>query len=105
MGYGPNPCRLQLSHEALKAAGMGPNYEVEVVARPGEIVIKVIGAPKPSPWDTPRPANHGLIDELWSFTKEREARLKMAREGIPYDPYGDEPEDSLSDEQRNQEAL
>ena len=108
LGPGPNPCRLELSHEALKAAGMWPNDEVEVLSRQGEILVRRIGGPKPSAWDRPRPQSSGIIDELWSFTKEREARLKAAREGAwidTDDEPGEEGEEPLSDEQIDQEAL
>lgn len=107
MGYGPNPCRLQLSHEVLKAAGMGPNFVVELVARPGEVLVKLIGAPKPHPWDTPRPARSGIIDDLMAITEERLARQKFAREGGYLDVGDEEGEDEepLSGEQRNQEEL
>jgi len=105
LGTGPSPCRLQLSHEVLKAAGLGPNYEVELVARPGVIEVKLVGAPKPSPWDTPRPANPGVIDELMEITREREARLKFAREGGYLDVGDEEGEEPLSEEQTRQEEL
>ena len=103
LGPGPNPCRLQLSHEALKTAGMWPNDEVEVLSRPGEILVKRIGSPKPSAWETPRQPNPGIVDELMIVTREREARHKAAREG-----FYEEPEvmgDELRDEQIGQEEL
>ena len=76
LGTGPAPCRLQLSHEVLKAAGLGPNYEVEVIAREGEILVRRIGAPKPSAWETPRQPDPGVIDQLMEVTRERLARQK-----------------------------
>ncbi len=105
LGYGPNPCRLQLSHKVLKAAGMWPNYEVEVIARPGVIAVKLISPPKPSPWETPRQPNPGIIDELMLVTKERLARQKFAREGGYLDVGDEEGEDPLSEEQRAGEDL
>ena len=105
LGTGPSPCRLQLSHEVLKAAGLGPNYEVELIARAGVIEVKLIGAPKPSPWDTPRPARSGIIDDLMAITEERLARQKFAREGGYLDVDDEEPEQPLSDGQLDQEEL
>ena len=105
LGPAPAPCSLTLSHEVLAAARLGANYTVELVARPGEIVIKALAAPKPSAWETPRQPNPGIIDELMAVTREREARLKMAREGGWIDVGGEESEEPLSDEQIDQEAL
>lgn len=105
LGPGPAPCSLTLSHEALKVSGIWPGYKVEVMARPGEILVKLIGGPKPSAWDRPRQPNPGIIDELMVVTKEREARHKAAREGIPYDPYeGDEEPEEMADGLRDEES-
>ncbi|MDM7912170.1 MAG: hypothetical protein QUS09_03650 [Methanotrichaceae archaeon] len=76
----PPPCRLTLSHEALKAANMAGGDQVEVTARPGEILIRRIGGPLPSVFDAPkREKKPNLIDHLMDMTKEWEAKQKAAR--------------------------
>ena len=106
LGTGPSPCRLQLSHEVLKAAGMWPSDVIEVSVRgEGEILVRRIGAPKPHPWDTPRPTRGGIIDDLMAITEERLARQKFAREGGYLDVDDEEPEQPLSDGQLDQEEL
>jgi len=105
-GTGPAPCNLLLSREVLQASGLWAGYEVELVARPGVIEVKLIGAPKPSVLNTPRPTtNPGVIDQLMEVTRERLARQKFAREGGYLDVGDEEGEEPLSEEQTRQEAL
>ena len=93
-GTGPMACRLKLSSAVLAASDLGPGYEVELVATPGEIAIRKIAAPAPSVWSTPRPKRPNLIDELNEFSSRR-------NKGLPVD----EAEEPLSNAQLDGEAL
>ena len=104
-GTGPAPCNLLLSREVLQASGLWANFEVELVARPGEILVKLIAPPKPHPWETPRPDRGGIISDLMAITEERLARQRFAREGGYLSCDDEEGEDPLSEGQLDQEAL
>ena len=93
-GTGPLACRLKLSSAVLAASDLGPGYEVELLASPGEIVIKKVAEPAPSVWSTPRPKKPNLIDELNEFSSRR-------NKGQPVD----EAKEPLSNAQVDGEAL
>ena len=94
IGTGPMACRLKLSSAVLAASDLGAGYEVELLASPGEIVIKKVAEPAPSVWSQPRPKRPNLIDELNEFSSRRD-------KGLPVD----EVEEPLSDAQLDGEAL
>ena len=93
IGTGPMACRLKLSSAVLAASDLGPGYEVELLASPGEIVIRKIAEPGPSIWshDRPRSTREQQMTDLMEWSRRRD-------KGLPVD----EP---LSDAQLNGEAL
>jgi len=88
----PAPCRIVLSSEALAASGMFPGYDVQVTAQDGVITIERIGPPAPGIFGTARPKPSCLMDELMSYTRQREASLQP-------------PVDELAGEQIDREEL
>lgn len=81
----PAPCRLKFSSKILGAAGLGPGYEVELVAGPGEILIRRIGGPKENIFNKLKNSNRNpFLDELMDMTRQHEARQRAEREGRPY---------------------
>ena len=94
-GDGPLACRIKLSSKVLAASDLGSGHEVELLASPGEIVIRKISEPGPSIWSHDRPTSprEQQMADLMEWGRRRE-------KGLP--EGGEEP---LSDAQLDGEAL
>jgi len=97
-GTGPLACRLKLSSALLAAADLGAGHEVELLATPGEIVIKKRSEPVPPAWSRgrSRSTRTAELDSLMEFAHSREKALQEAVE---------QPVEPLSDAQLDGEAL
>jgi len=94
-GSGPLACRLRLSSALLAAADLGAGHGVELVASPGEIIIRKIAEPAPPAWsqDRPRSTRTAELDSLMEFARSRD------KEAV------EQPVEPLSDAQLDGEAL
>lgn len=94
-GTGPLACRLKLSSAVLAASDLGPGYEVELLATPGEIVIKKRSEPVPPAWSRgrSRSTRTAELDSLMEFARSRD------KEAV------EQPVEPLSDAQLDGEAL